>query len=174
MQLTRFTDYALRVLIYLAHRPGGRCRIKEVSDAHAISEDHLMKVVQRLAALGYIKATRGKNGGIEAARAAADISIGAVVRDVESLAPVECFVSDYDGRCQLYPNCGLRGALQSAQLQFLKTLDGYSVADVMGSNALTFLPHARSPVRNPSRADVRRTEVRRTARPASRQRLRSR
>ena len=78
-----------------------------------------MKVVRRLAALGYIR-PRGKNGGIGPARAAVDISIGKVIRDVEPLTPVECFTPDYDGRCALYPNCALRGALQTAQLQYLR------------------------------------------------------
>jgi Rrf2 family nitric oxide-sensitive transcriptional repressor len=135
MQLTRFADYSLRVLIFLAHRQGVHTTIRDVSDAHRISEDHLMKVVRRLAALGYIRATRGKNGGIGPARAAADISIGKVIRDIEPLTPVECFMPDYDGRCSLYPNCALRGALQMAQLQYLKTLDAFGVADVMGPDS---------------------------------------
>ncbi len=163
MQLTRFTDYALRVLIFVAHRQGRHTTIKDVSDAHEISEDHLMKVVQRLAALGYLKATRGKNGGIGAARAPADISIGRVVRDVEPLAPVECFAGAYDGRCILFPNCALRGALQSAQLQYLKALDAYSVADVMGTGippaTRGLRASARDPVspRKPRRAPARDT-----------------
>lgn len=151
MQLTRFADYSLRVLIFLAHRQGVHTKIKDVSDAHGISEDHLMKVVRRLAALGYIRATRGKNGGIGPARAAADISIGRVVRDVEPLTPVECFAPDYDGCCALYPNCALRGALQTAQLQFLKTLDTFSVADVMGPDSfpagVTIVPNRAQPAR---------------------------
>jgi Rrf2 family transcriptional regulator, nitric oxide-sensitive transcriptional repressor len=136
MQLTQFTDYSLRVLMFLAHRQGMHTTIKTVADAHGISEDHLMKVVRRLATLGYVKTTRGKNGGIGPARAAADISIGDVVRDVEPLVPVECFAPGYDGRCPLYPNCVLRGALQSAQSQFLKTLDSYSIFDVMGNDPM--------------------------------------
>lgn len=137
MQLTRFTDYSLRLLIFLAHRHEQPTTIKDVSDAHGVSEEHMMKVVQRLGRLGYIKTTRGRNGGISPARAPADISIGKVIRDVESLAPVECFLPRYDGSCLLYPNCGLRGALQSAQLQYLKILDAYSVADVMGNDPMT-------------------------------------
>lgn len=133
MKLTRFTDYSLRLLMFLAHRQGVTTTIKDVADAHGVSEDHMMKVVQRLGRLGYIRTTRGKKGGISLARSPAEILIGKVVRDVESLLPVECFLPKYDGSCLLYPNCALRGALQSAQLQYLKVLDGYSIADVMGT-----------------------------------------
>ena len=136
MQLTRFTDYSLRLLIFLAHREGMPTTIKDVSDAHGVSQAHMMKVVRRLGRLGYIKTTRGKKGGISAAREPAAISIGRVIRDVEMITPVECFVPNYDGSCLLFPNCALRGALQSAQLHYLRFLDGYSVADVMGPASL--------------------------------------
>lgn len=135
MQLTRFSDYALRLLIFLAHRPEELTTIKRVADAYAISEDHLTKVVQRLSKLGYIRTVRGKNGGIRIAQNPAQISIGRVIRDIEPLTPVECFLKDYAGDCLLYPHCALRGALQSAQSEFLKSLDARSVADVMGASA---------------------------------------
>jgi len=131
MQLTRFTDYALRVLIFLANEQDRRATIKDVSEAHGISEHHLTKVVHRLSKLGYLKAVRGKGGGIKSALLPWQISIGKVIRDIEPLTPAECFVPSYDGRCILYPNCALRGALQSAQLHFLKTLDAYTVADAV-------------------------------------------
>lgn len=130
MQLTRFTDYALRVLMFLAHARDRRTTIEEVSQAHGISRQHLMKVVQRLAKLGYLKASRGRGGGIEAARAPEEISIGQVVRDLEPIVSVECLASDYDGACILFPACGLRGALQSAQQQFLAALDRQTLATV--------------------------------------------
>jgi Rrf2 family transcriptional regulator, nitric oxide-sensitive transcriptional repressor len=168
MQLTRFTDYSLRVPIFLAHRQGIHTTIKDVSDAHQISEDHLMKVVRRLATLGYIKTTRGKNGGVGSARAPADISIGAVIRDVEVFTPVECFTPCYDGRCLLYPNCALRSALESAQLQYLKTLDAYSVADVMGFDPL----EGRRFSQNGPGAIPPRSSARRTGRTPSRLRAR--
>ena len=131
MQLTRFTDYALRVLMFLADRQGMRTTIKEVSDAHRISEDHLMKVVHRLSKLGYLTAVRGKGGGIKSARLPSEIFIGQVIRSIEPLTPVECFVPGYDGACILYPNCALRGALLSAQSNYLKALDAYTIADVI-------------------------------------------
>ena len=88
MQLSRFSDYSLRVLIFLAHRQGELTTMRSVVDAHGISEDHLTKVVRGLSKLGYIRTVRGKNGGIGAARPAADISIGQVIRHIEPLRPV--------------------------------------------------------------------------------------
>jgi Rrf2 family transcriptional regulator, nitric oxide-sensitive transcriptional repressor len=92
-----------------------------------------MKVVHQLAKRGYVKTVRGKGGGISLARPAAEISIGAIVRDVEPLTPAECFVPGYEAGCKLYPNCGLRGALRAAQSSFLTTLDGYRLSDVAGA-----------------------------------------
>ncbi len=131
MQLTRFTDYSLRVLIFLADRQGAPTTIKAVADAHRISENHLTKVVHRLAQTGYIRAVRGKGGGISLARAPAEISIGKVVRDVEPLAPAECFDPKYDGRCSLYPSCRLRAVLGAAQAHFLEALDVCALSDVL-------------------------------------------
>jgi Rrf2 family nitric oxide-sensitive transcriptional repressor len=169
VQLTRFSDYSLRVLVFLAHRLGKITTIKSVADAHGISEDHLMKVVQRLSKLGYIKTIRGKNGGILAAHSAADISIGGVIRDIEPLTPVECFLEGYDGGCRLFPNCGLRGALQSAQLQYLKSLDAYSIADVMGASSFGGLQRADEPLRRVRPAKRKRAPARARQRPQARQ-----
>ena len=118
--------------MFLAHRQAVHTTIKNVSDAHGISENHLMKVVHRLSKLGYVKTVRGKGGGIGLAREPREISIGRVLRDVEPLTPVECFEPGYDGACILFPNCILRGVLHSAQLAFLGSLDAYTIADVMG------------------------------------------
>jgi Rrf2 family transcriptional regulator, nitric oxide-sensitive transcriptional repressor len=132
MQLTRFADYSLRALIYLAQQEGFNTTIQEIASAHRISKSHLMKVIHNLAKQGYVRTTRGKGGGISLAHAPAEILIGKVIRDVQPFAPVECFDPNYPGGCLLYPNCGLRGPLRSAQLRFLETLDAYSISDVMG------------------------------------------
>jgi Rrf2 family transcriptional regulator, nitric oxide-sensitive transcriptional repressor len=136
MQLTKFSDYSLRVLIFLARHPTTHTTIRDIADAHAISENHLMKVVHQLGKHGYVKTTRGRGGGISLARPASEISIGAVVRDLEPLTPVECFLPGYDGSCMLYPNCALRGALRAAQSSYLTTLDGYRLTDVAGPKRL--------------------------------------
>jgi Rrf2 family transcriptional regulator, nitric oxide-sensitive transcriptional repressor len=132
MQLTRFADYSLRALIYLARQEGFNTTIQEIASAHRISKSHLMKVIHNLAKQGYVRTTRGKGGGISLAHAPGEILIGKVIRDVQPFAPVECFDPNYPGGCLLYPNCGLRGPLRSAQLRFLETLDAYSIGDVMG------------------------------------------
>jgi Rrf2 family transcriptional regulator, nitric oxide-sensitive transcriptional repressor len=136
MQLTRFSDYSLGALIYLAQRQGLNTTISEVASAHRISKSHLMKVIHNLAKRGYVRTTRGKGGGISLAHAPEKILLGKVIRDVEPFAPVECFVPNYAGGCRLYANCGIRGPLRSAQLRFLETLDGYSIGDVMGRTPL--------------------------------------
>ena len=92
MQLTKFSDYSLRVLMYLARRPDEQRTIRDIATAHGVSENHLMKVVQQLAKSGYVKTVRGKGGGVRLARAVAKISIGAIVREVEPLTPAECFL----------------------------------------------------------------------------------
>lgn len=135
MQLTKFSDYSLRVLMYLARRPDEQRTIRDIATAHGISENHLMKVVQQLAKSGYVKTVRGKGGGVRLARAVAKISIGALVREVEPLTPAECFLPGYDGRCSLFPRCALRGALHAAQSAFLRTLDTYTLRDMMGAQA---------------------------------------
>lgn len=144
MQLTRFTDYSLRVLIFLADCRGSPATIKEVADAHQISESHLTKVVHRLSKRGYIKAVRGKGGGISLARAPATISIGEIVREVELLTPAECFGPNYDGRCALYPGCRLRAVLGSAQASFLARLDARTIGDVM-TNGDSRARHGKAP-----------------------------
>ena len=131
MHLNRFTDYALRVLMHLAGAPGQRTTIHEVSRAHGISEQHLMKVVNRLAQLGYLQARRGRGGGIQAARPAGEISIGRVVRDLEPMVPVECSAEGYQGTCAYYPACSLKGVLHVAQGRFLEALDARTLADVL-------------------------------------------
>ena len=113
MKLTRFTDYSLRVLIYLGLRDNGRVTIKEISDAYNISRNHLMKVVSLLTRMGYVDARRGPGGGIALARSASDIVIADVVRDMEDdLNLVECFCED--GPCIIKPGCDLKAALNEA------------------------------------------------------------
>ena len=96
MQLTKFSDYSLRVLMFLARQADEHTTIRDIATAHGISENHLMKVVQQLAKSGYVKTMRGKGGGVRW-HARRKISIGAVVREVEPLTPAECFLPGYGG-----------------------------------------------------------------------------
>jgi Rrf2 family nitric oxide-sensitive transcriptional repressor len=125
MRLTRYTDYALRVLLFLAARPGELRSVGEVVRAYGISQSHVTKVVNDLVNAGYLESVRGRSGGIRLARAPEDINVGAVVRHTESgFDLVDC------PSCVIAPACGLTGAFAKAVAAFLATLDGYTVADL--------------------------------------------
>ena len=131
MRLTTFTDYSLRVLIYLAAaEPARRATIAEIARAFAISENHLVKVVHFLGKRGWIGTVRGKGGGMVLARPAERISVGEVVRDAEGAAlPAQCFAAD-GGNCLLGSVCRLKGAHDEALKAFYRVLDGYTLADI--------------------------------------------
>jgi Rrf2 family transcriptional regulator, nitric oxide-sensitive transcriptional repressor len=131
MRLTLQTDYALRVLIYVGIKGGALSTIPEIAAGFGISRGHLMKVVHRLGQLGYLQTIRGKGGGIRLAREPAQISVGAVIRDIEDgLAVLEC-LQERPGYCRIERRCILRGALRDATHAFLATLDRYTLADLV-------------------------------------------
>lgn len=134
MRLTLMTDYALRLLMHVAQRPGRLCTIAEIAQAHAISEAHLMKVTHQLALRGWIVTVRGKGGGMRLAHAPADIVLGDVVRGVEpDFAIVECFGAA--SPCTLSPGCRLAGVLAGALGSFMAHLDGFTLADLLPAPA---------------------------------------
>lgn len=131
MHLTRFTDYSLRVLIYLAVKGEQRSTITEIAERFDISRNHLMKVVQELNRLGYISAIRGKHGGLLLRRDPAEITLGRLVRDTErDLSMVECFGDDNE--CIITPACRLKPILAEALGAFLTVLDRYTLKDMLG------------------------------------------
>jgi Rrf2 family nitric oxide-sensitive transcriptional repressor len=131
MQLTRYSDYSLRVLIYLAVRPDALATIEEISRAYGISKAHLMKVVHHLGRAGFLNTVRGRGGGFSLARPPREISVGDVIRHTEDrMDLVECFDPD-TSRCRIEPACGLRGVLEEALDAFLDTLDRYTLADLV-------------------------------------------
>lgn len=137
MQLTLHTDYALRVLIYLAQKDSELATISEITDFYGISRNHLVKVVHHLAQEDFIHTTRGKHGGMRLARAAELISIGQVVRRMEpSFDLVECFSND-SRPCTVISICALKGVLQRAINEFLALLDQFTVADAVVQNQTT-------------------------------------
>ena len=131
MRLTLHTDYALRVLLYAALKPGQLCTIPELVRHFDISRGHLMKVVHGLARAGYLQTIRGKNGGLRLACPPAAIRVAAVVRDMEPELGVLGCLQDRAGYCRIEECCVLRRALRDATAAFLATLDRYTVADLI-------------------------------------------
>lgn len=130
MNITRFTDYALRVLIYLSVSEKDIVTIKDVADSYNISKNHLMKVVQELSAQGFIEATRGKNGGIKLHILPEQINIGNLVREFEqSTTLVECFGSN--NQCVITPACQLKKIFSGAKEHFFKYLEKYTLQDLI-------------------------------------------
>ena len=129
MRLTMFTDFGLRALMRLAGDPDRGFTTDEIASQFAISRHHLMKVVRDLAAAGFVTTQRGAKGGFRLARPAEDITLGEVVRALESReALVECFRED-GGACVLTPLCRLHGRLAAAREAFLRELDSTTLAE---------------------------------------------
>ncbi|MEP4198128.1 MAG: Rrf2 family transcriptional regulator [Aliishimia sp.] len=130
MQLAKFTDYALRVLMHLAVADKYALSTRQISEIHDARFNHLAKVTQWLSREGYVSSTRGRSGGLRLARSPEMINVGQIVRELEREdALVECLKSD-GGLCALSPICGLTSALRTAQDAFFETLDGYTIADL--------------------------------------------
>ena len=126
MRLTRYTDYALRVLIHLALHDDRLCSIGEVARTYDISHNHLMKVANTLSREGFVETVRGRAGGMRLARPAERISVGEVVRRTE-----EGFeLADCSG-CALHPACGLTGVLAKGAQAMLAVFDSYTIADLL-------------------------------------------
>jgi Rrf2 family nitric oxide-sensitive transcriptional repressor len=126
MQLTRYTEYAVRVLIHLALHRERRVTITEVADAYGISRNHLVKVVHALGQHGFVDTFRGKRGGLRLAREPEAITLDEVVTHLEErLAPADC------ADCPIQGQCAFETALEEAMAAFLKTLGGYTVADLV-------------------------------------------
>jgi Rrf2 family nitric oxide-sensitive transcriptional repressor len=130
MRLTNFSDYALRVLMYAATRADRLITIEETAEVYGISRTHLMKVANQLTRAGFLKATRGRTGGLALARRPDKIGLGDVVRATEpDFALVECFTAD--NACLITPRCRLKGVLKEALVAFVGTLDRYTLADLI-------------------------------------------
>jgi Rrf2 family nitric oxide-sensitive transcriptional repressor len=131
VQLTRFTDYSLRVLIHLGNHPDTLATVATIAGVHDISRHHLTRVVHQLGLKGYIDTVRGKGGGFSLARPPAQIRIGDVVRDMETgFELAECFRPG-NSTCRLMPDCTLKSILAEAGNAFLATLDRYTLADLV-------------------------------------------
>lgn len=131
MRLTTFTDYSMRVLIYMGLYPDEWTTVSELAERYDISRNHLTKVIHNLGQLGYIETLRGKGGGIRMLARPEEINLGALVRETEKNSSlVECFTAD-SSKCRIMPACRLTGILAEAQEAFYQVLDKYTVADLI-------------------------------------------
>ena len=154
MRLTAYTDYTLRTLMYLAMHRDKLSTIQDIAELHAISKNHLMKVVHQLGMSGMVETVRGRNGGIKLRTEPADINIGAVVRATETdFFMAECF--DRAGNtCAYSPSCVLKGVLGSATAAYLQVLDGVTLADLLprdGKRAARGVVHVQLPASSKQR-----------------------
>lgn len=132
MRLTQFSDYALRLSLYLGAHPDRLVPITDIAESYGISYHHLTKVATMLSDAGVIEAVRGRNGGLRLAMAPSAINIGWLVRQTEpDMSLVECF--DHAEACPITKECRLRKALKDALRAFLQTLDEYTLADFLGN-----------------------------------------
>ncbi len=132
MHLTAYTDYSLRVLIYLGLQEHRLATIGEISAAYGISENHLMKITHNLGKLGYIDTTRGRAGGIKLAGKPKEVNLGQLVRQIEpDFAIVECFDPQRRDECAISPACRLQLVLGKAVQGFLEVLDQHTLADLV-------------------------------------------
>jgi Rrf2 family nitric oxide-sensitive transcriptional repressor len=135
MRLTDYTDYTLRVLMYCAANRDRLVTIAELAERHAVSKNHLMKIVNDLGRQGLLETTRGRGGGVRLLKEASKIRVGDVVRGAETdFRLVECF----DGRtntCTLTLNCRLKHVFSAALQAYFRELDKATLADIAGAGA---------------------------------------
>ena len=129
MHITRHTDFALRTLIYLAAMPEEELvQVRQISQLFDLSNNHLSKVVNELANLGFLESRRGRGGGIRLGKPAGAINVGEVVRAMEpSLTPINC----HEPKCILLPHCRFRSVLAEASDAFINTIDKYTLDDLI-------------------------------------------
>ncbi len=129
MELSQFSDYSLRVLIYTG-LSDGRATAAQIAQAYAISQHHLVKVVHHLAKEGFLQTYRGRGGGFRLAKAPHEVTVAEIIQSTENLALVEC-LPPREGDCCLTGCCTLKGALVKARQAFLDVLRGYTLADLL-------------------------------------------
>jgi Rrf2 family nitric oxide-sensitive transcriptional repressor len=134
MRLTVYTDYTLRVMMYLAvsYPRGGVVTIMEIARAYDISRSHLMKIVNELSQNGFVEAVRGRSGGVRLARPPSEISVGQLVRMAEKdFAVVPCHDEGTTTHCAILPACNLKRGMRRAIDAFLRELDAMSLAETI-------------------------------------------
>jgi Rrf2 family transcriptional regulator, nitric oxide-sensitive transcriptional repressor len=135
MRLTVYSDYALRMLMYLALKKDGLATIAEIAESYDISANHLMKVAHQLGVGGYVETVRGRGGGLRLAKPVEAIGLAEVVRYTEpDMAIVSCF-KPVDAPCAIRPSCVLRRALEKAREAFMAVLEEYTLGDLVQPRA---------------------------------------
>lgn len=135
MRLTSYSDFSLRVLLYVAVNSEKLVTIKEISKAYEISSNHLMKIIYNLGKMNYIETIRGRNGGIRLSKQPADINIGELIRKTEEdFYLVECFKED--NNCVITPVCSLKHMLNEALNSFFLVLDKYTLEDILTNKSV--------------------------------------
>jgi len=135
VQLTSFTDYGLRALIYMAALPEDRMtNISQVTEVYGVSRNHMVKIINQLSRAGLVTAVRGKNGGIKLGKPANTIYIGDVVRELEPLTLVNC-AAEF---CHITPACRLKQVLHTAVEHFLDELNQFTLADMVKDNSTLY------------------------------------
>ncbi|MGH8462238.1 MAG: RrF2 family transcriptional regulator [Stenotrophobium sp.] len=133
MQLTRFTDYALRVLMFVGRHRDRVCTMREVAEHHRISLEHLRKVIHKLAKLGYLNTTQGRGGGIVLGHDAAEIRLGEVILAMEEdMSIVDCQALE----CILQPACSLKAALDRGSRAFITAVNEVTLEDLLGNREM--------------------------------------
>lgn len=152
MRLTQFTDYSLRTLLFLSANRDRLVTIQDIADLHAISKNHLMKVVYQLGQTGLVETVRGRNGGLRLAKEPADINIGQLVRTTETdFFMAECFDRASD-TCPITNDCKLKHTLNAATKAFLAVLDQQTLADMLPSDPTTSTSKPVRIMRNAARS----------------------
>ncbi len=126
MRLTRFTDYAMRSLFYMACKPDQLVTVGQIAKTYNISQNHLVKVVQDLVKHGYVTSVKGRGGGMRLAKSPDELNLGQIVRNFEpDMKLIDCV------GCQIHGDCTLPGPLHKAIGAFVRVLDEYTLADIV-------------------------------------------
>lgn len=150
MQLTIFTDFGLRSLMFMAARPHAQSSVREIADHFGISRNHLVKVVHRLAQLGYVTSSRGRGGGIKLAHDPRTVRIGELVQKLEPhMQVVECFDAATN-TCRITDMCELKHILHKGKSAFLDTLNNYTLEDAARKSFMDFGLKASNPSPTPT------------------------
>lgn len=132
MQLTTFSDYSLRVLLYLGAHQEELSKVSDIAASYGISQHHLVKVAHQLAKVGWVDSVRGRKGGLRLAVAPGALTVADVLRETEPhFHIVSCFDRSSPGSCPIVPACQLKGVLAEAQAAFMEVLSRYTLADLL-------------------------------------------